>query len=143
MTKILLPVDGSKHALRAARQLIGITQQWLQRPEIVPLFVHLPVPRIGGISTVVGASTLRDYYRTEGEAALAPVERLLAKAGHAVKSGIQVGPIADTIVEYAKRQKCDMICVGTRGMTAAANLVMGSVATKVLHLADVPVIVIK
>ena len=50
---------------------------------------------------------------------------------------------ACSIVEYAKRQKCDMICVGTRGMTAAANLVMGSVATKVLHLADVPVIVIK
>ena len=131
MTKILLPVDGSKHALRAARQLIGITQQWLQRPEIVPLFVHLPVPRIGGISTVVGASTLRSCM-THGVTVLS-----------GVKSGIQVGPIADTIVEYAKRQKCDMICVGTRGMTAAANLVMGSVATKVLHLADVPVIVIK
>ena len=54
-----------------------------------------------------------------------------------------VGPVAETIVAYAKRHKCDLICLGTRGMTAAANLVMGSVATKVLHLAGVPVIIVR
>lgn len=143
MTRILLPVDGSKHALRATRKLIKVAQQWLERPEIVPLYVHLPVPRVGGISAVVSTAALRNYYKEEGEAALAPVERLLEKAGYQVDSHIQVGPIADTIVEYARRGKCDLICIGTRGMTAAANLMMGSVATKVLHLAEVPVIVIK
>lgn len=143
MTRILLPVDGSKHAVRAARKLVEVAQQWLERPEIVPLFVHLPVPRVGGIAATVGAAALRKYYKEEGEAALAPVERALVKAGYAPQSHIQVGPIAETIVDFARRSKCDLICVGTRGMTAAANLVMGSVATKVLHLADIPVIVIK
>ena len=143
MTKILLPVDGSKHAVRAVRKLIDVAQQWLERPEIVPLYVHLPVPRVGGIASAVGASALRNYYKEEGEAALAPVERVLEKAGYKVESHIQVGPVAETIVAFAKRSRCDMICVGTRGMTAAANLVMGSVATKVLHLSEVPVLVIK
>ena len=143
MTKILLPIDGSKHSLRAARKLIDIAQQWLERPEIVPLYVHLPVPRVGGIASVVGAPALRRYYKEEGEEALAPVERALVKAGYKVASAIQVGPIADTIIEYAHRNKFDLICLGTRGMTAAANLMLGSVATKVLHLAEVPVIVVR
>jgi nucleotide-binding universal stress UspA family protein len=35
-----------------------------------------------------------------------------------------------------------MIYMGTRGMTAVSNMVMGSIATKVLHLADVPVVLV-
>mgnify|MGYP001618908467 CR=1 FL=1 len=72
MTRILVPVDGSKHALRGVRKLIGIAQWWLERPEIVPLYVHLPVPRIGGMASLIGAPALRRYYKEEGEAALAP-----------------------------------------------------------------------
>jgi nucleotide-binding universal stress UspA family protein len=36
-----------------------------------------------------------------------------------------------------------MIYLGTRGMTAISNLVLGSVATKVLHLADTPVVLVR
>jgi nucleotide-binding universal stress UspA family protein len=35
-----------------------------------------------------------------------------------------------------------MIYLGTRGMTALPNMLLGSVATKVLHLAQVPVVLI-
>ena len=143
MTRILVPVDGSKHALRGVRKLIGIAQWWLERPEIVPLYVHLPVPRIGGMASLIGAPALRRYYKEEGEAALASAVKALERAGYTVHPAIMVGPVAETIVAYAKRHKCDLICLGTRGMTAAANLVMGSVAAKVLHLAGVPVIIVR
>jgi nucleotide-binding universal stress UspA family protein len=33
--------------------------------------------------------------------------------------------------------------MGTRGMTPLASLVLGSVATKVIHLSDVPVTLVK
>lgn len=36
-----------------------------------------------------------------------------------------------------------MIYLGTRGMTALANVVMGSIATRVLHLAEVPVVLVR
>ena len=53
-----------------------------------------------------------------------------------------VGPVAETIVDHARKSDCDMIFMGTRGMTALSNMVMGSVATKVLHLAHIPVVLI-
>jgi nucleotide-binding universal stress UspA family protein len=38
---------------------------------------------------------------------------------------------------------CDGIVMGTRGMSAVGNLVMGSVATKVIHLTKLPVTLVK
>jgi nucleotide-binding universal stress UspA family protein len=54
----------------------------------------------------------------------------------------EVGDIAATIVRLAAKQHCDMIYMGTRGMGAVSGLVMGSTATKVLHLASVPVVLV-
>ncbi len=143
MTKILLPIDGSKPALKAARKLIELAQLLRERPEIVPLYVHLPVPNVGRFGAGVGKSALQRYYEEEGRAALAPAEKLLKAAGYAASSAIRVGPVARTIVDYAAKGGCDLICMGTRGMSSAANLVMGSVASKVLHAAKVPVIVVR
>jgi nucleotide-binding universal stress UspA family protein len=56
---------------------------------------------------------------------------------------VLVGPIAETIVGHAKKLKADLIFVGTRGMTATANALLGSVATKVLHISPVPVLLVK
>ena len=47
------------------------------------------------------------------------------------------------ICEHAAEEKSELICMGTRGLSATANLVMGSVATKVLHGAKVPVLLVK
>ncbi|HQU49347.1 MAG TPA: universal stress protein [Casimicrobiaceae bacterium] len=46
-------------------------------------------------------------------------------------------------MRHAEAAGCDLIVVGTRGHGAMANLVMGSVATKVIALARVPVLVIR
>lgn len=43
----------------------------------------------------------------------------------------------------AKSEGVDVIVMGTRGMGALGNLALGSTATKVVHLADVPVTLVK
>ena len=143
MARILLPVDGSKHSLRSTARMIAIAKEWRSKPEVLPLYVHLPVPSVSGLGSVIGKTALQRYYQEEGDAALAPPVKLLAKAGFSTKPLILVGPVAESIASHAKKAKCDFIFLGTRGMTAAANLVMGSVATKVLHIADVPVILVR
>jgi nucleotide-binding universal stress UspA family protein len=143
MTRILLSVDGSKHAVNATRKLIAIAKEWRSPPEIIPLYVHLPVPSVGGLGSVVGKSALQRYYEEEGAEALAPSIKLLEKAGFSVKAMVKVGPIAETIVAESSKNGCDFICIGSRGMSAAANLLMGSTATKVIHLATVPLILMR
>jgi len=143
MTKILLAADGSAHSVRAARKLIKLAAEWKGRPEITAINVHLPLPAMGRVSMVVGKSDIQKYYREESEKAMKPVLKVLKDAGFTAKTLLDIGPIAETIVANAKRGKFDLICIGTRGMTATGNLLLGSVATKVLHLSDVPVITVR
>lgn len=56
---------------------------------------------------------------------------------------VLVGPIAETIVKHARSTECDIIYIGTRGMTEVGRALMGSTAAKVLHISDIPVLLVK
>ena len=57
--------------------------------------------------------------------------------------GSRVGSPATEILQQVRDTECDAIIMGTRGMGSLANLVIGSVTTKVIHLVEVPVTLIK
>ena len=117
MPKILLAVDGSESAVRAARKLIE-TAGWYREPPAVELVaVHLPVPLVGFAEVVVSREMTERYYREEGEKMLATARQLLDAAGIKYVPHILVGQIAQTIVEHARESGCQMIYMGTRGMT--------------------------
>lgn len=139
--KILLAVDGSKHSLAAVQSLITHADWYRDKPAVELVTVHLPVPRLPGISKFVGKAQIRAYYEQEGEALLARAKKMLDGAGIAYQARVLVGPVAETLVAHAKERRCDMIFIGTRGMGAAGNMLLGSTATRVLHLAQVPVLV--
>ena len=141
--KILLAVDGSKNAIDATESLVKHTDWFRERPEVRLLTVHLPVPKLGGMGAVISHDMIQRYYDEEGRSMLRDCEALLSKAGVPHSTAILVGDIAATICAEADSQKCDMIWMGPRGLSAAANVVMGSVATKVLHAAKVPVTLVK
>lgn len=141
--KILLAVDGSKYSLDAVKCLIEHADWYREKPEVEMLFVHAPVPKLPGMGKVVGKNQIQRYYAEEGAAALAEAKKLLDRAGIRYRTSIQVGQVADLIVKHAERARCDMIFIGTHGRTAAGNMLLGSIATKVLHLATVPVMLVR
>jgi nucleotide-binding universal stress UspA family protein len=141
--KILLAVDGSKHSLQAVKCLIEHADWYREKPAVELVNVHLPVPRIRGMSAVVGASQVRRYYDREGKAALSKARKLLDAAGIGYSPRILVGSVAETIVRQARLTRCDLIMIGTRGMSAAANLLLGSSATRVVSLSTIPVLLVK
>ncbi len=141
--KILLAVDGSKNSLDAVRNLIGHTSWFSTKPQVLLTYVHLPVPKVGAFGMGPSKAVLEKYYREEGEAALAKAKKMLEKAKITHNLVVLVGPIAETLCKLAVDRKVDLIYVGTRGLTAAGNMIMGSVATKVLHIARVPVLLVK
>jgi len=143
MIKFLLAVDGSDPAIHATQKLIEMAR-WCKDPvQVEVVAVHLPIPKIGGLfNTVVNQNMVEQYYKDEGAQLLAASEKLLGEAGIGYTSHILVGQIAETIVEAGDARDCRMIFMGTRGMSALANVVVGSVATKVVHLALVPVVLV-
>lgn len=91
----------------------------------------------------VGHEAIEKYYKDESEGALAGAAAFLTARGIAFRSERRVGDPADEIVKFATDENCDMIAMGTHGHTALANLVMGSVATRVVAASKVPVLLMK
>jgi nucleotide-binding universal stress UspA family protein len=139
--RILLPVDGSVSSDHAVKYVIGLARDGVE------LDVHLMnVPVLIEsmyLNRFLTREMLTDFYRQEGDKALESASALLDHARVPYRRVVEAGNAAQTIVRYAHAQGCCQIVLGSRGMSAVANLVLGSVAVRVLHLADVPVTLIR
>jgi len=142
MMKMLLPVDGSENSLRAVQHVIAMKEQYSDPIEVHLLNVQLPVAS-GAVKMFISQQQLNDFYRDEGVAVLKDARALLDQAGVSYQDHIGVGDLAGTITAYAKDKQCRQIVIGTRGRGSFAGALLGSVATKVVHLADIPVLLIK
>jgi nucleotide-binding universal stress UspA family protein len=85
----------------------------------------------------------RELMRARAQAALAPAIARLRRAGVRYVAHAAYGDTASAIVRAARRLRCDSIVMGTRGMGAIGNLLIGSVASRVMHLATTPVTLVK
>lgn len=143
MVKILLAIDGSECAIRATRTVVEWLPLYKEMPQIELVNVRQPLPYLGGFSgVVITHDMVQRYYQEEGGQALARTAKVLDEAGVRYATHILVGDVPQTIVHHARQSGCSLICMGSRGMTAISNLVFGSVSTKVVHLADVPVMLV-
>lgn len=140
--KILLPVDGSEHALRAARHVAAMGEYLAGPPTVLLLNVQPPVAS-GLVRRFLSQEALDGYYREESQGALEPAQAVLAAAGVQVESHVVVGEVAATVAEFAASHGCDQIVMGTRGLGGVKGALLGSVASEVLHLADRPVLLVK
>jgi nucleotide-binding universal stress UspA family protein len=141
--RILLAVDGSKNSVDAVQFLIDHANWYRETPEIELVTVHLPVPKLPGMGAAVGKNQLQKYYQEEGEKHLAAARLKLDAAGVPYQPRVLVGPVAETLVKHAKDTRCDLMYIGTRGHTELGKALLGSTATKVLHISDIPVLLVK
>ncbi len=105
-----------------------------------PLRAGLNLSTQGPISAMVWVNA---ELRSEGEKLLVQPEIMALAEGLACVPEVRIGAAAEVIAAYAAEQGRDAIVMGTRGMGAVAGLAMGSVAQKVVHLASVPVTLVK
>lgn len=139
---ILLPVDGSENSLKAVHQVIAMKDLYREPVAVNLLNVQLPVAS-GAVKMFIGQQQLNDYYRDEGMKALAPARALLDAAGVPYEHHIGVGEAAATIAGYAREKNCRQIVMGARGSGGFAGALLGSTATRVAQLAEVPVTLVK
>jgi nucleotide-binding universal stress UspA family protein len=139
MHKVLLPVDGSDQSKRA----IDFFLTHIKRTgpvEAVLLNVH---PASETRALAMHRDTILADLRRSAEEVLAEPRRRLDAGGIPYKERLELGDIAQTIVKVAREEGCAHIIMGTRGQGAIVGLLLGSVATNVLQLTDVPVTLVK
>jgi nucleotide-binding universal stress UspA family protein len=141
--KILVAVDGSKPSLKAVQLLIDHCDWYRSPPQVELVTVHLPVPKLPRMGAAVGKQQIEKYYREEGESMLAAARKLLDAARIPYQPHVLVGPVAEAIVKHANDKRCDLIYIGTHGRSVLGKALIGSTATKVLHISDLPVLLVK
>lgn len=140
--KILIPVDGSVGALRAVEHVIASLAALKEAPQLCLLNVQWKLAS-GNVKLFINQDTINDYYREQGMSALAEARARLDAAGLAYSYHISIGTPAEAIVQYAQEQAADQIVMSTYGQGALSHVLLGSVASKVAHLAKTPVLLVK
>jgi nucleotide-binding universal stress UspA family protein len=136
---ILVAVDGSGFATNAVRYAGNLAKTYN---------ATLVLLAVDGQRTLKGA--LAELARDEDLSRKEIFERILSSAitmgavptGTKVEQSIGYGDPGDELLTEAERVGADLIVVGSRGLGAYAELLLGSVSRKVLHLAKVPVMVV-
>ena len=142
MHRILLPVDGSEAALRAVDHVLKKDGLYKDPAEIHLLNVQLALRK--GVTEFVSQQQLDSYHHDEGikDLALARAKLDAAKVPYQFHIGVGEEPAA-VIAHYAQDKKCDQVVMVTRGLSSVAGILLGSVTIKVIHLVDVPVLLVK
>jgi nucleotide-binding universal stress UspA family protein len=140
MYDILVPCDGSKSCLAALRHAMELAGM---RRDVRLHLLNVQPPLPSAAAMFVGKAVARGYHQEEGDAALKKARAMIKKAVLRHESHIAIGDSAEAIVEYARAKSCRQIVMGSRGLGALPGLLLGSVVTKVLRLATVPVTVVR
>jgi nucleotide-binding universal stress UspA family protein len=136
--KILVAIDGSEHSYLIVDKAIEHAK--LFSVSIILVFCHRRFPTIMGhpyrdeeISNII----------SESEKVITPFLQHIRNAGIAVEERIMEEPAGAAITEIARIEKCELIVMGSRGLTNLAGLIIGSVTNRVLHTAPCSVLVVR
>lgn len=137
--KILVAIDGSEVALRAAEHAVRIARQ--DGGQLFALHVvQSPSSEMTG--------ELGEYYniaRRDAKKWLKEVETLAESHGVPVKTDTIVGAfsVVDTLIGYAESSSVELIVSGTRGRTPSSRMRLGSVASGLVEYSSCAVLVVR
>ena len=138
MRKLLVAIDGSTASVRAFQYAANRMEG---RKDIA---LHIIFAQRGGLpSRQVSKSMIEDWQATKQKAALSVRTVRDLKKRTKAQVHVETGDPATEILKFARKNQIEEIIMGTRGMGRLKGLMMGSVATKVSHLATVPVTLVK
>lgn len=143
INRILVPVDGSKIALRALEFAMEIGRKFESQIVVVNIDVPYDLSRIKPPRKDKNGNVI-----PEENAAPTPIEeakRVAAKAAYEkilFKKVVDIDP-AERICAEAEKDDVDLIVMGNRGMGVLAGFFLGSVSTKVSQSAHCPVTIVK
>lgn len=142
MHTILLPFDGSESAVRAVEYLVDFSQS-LGDITVHVVNVQTEPKLFGNYVSATMLEQLRVGALDHAAETNARAVDLLRAAGIPVQSHAIMGEVVSELVASARKLGCTMIVMGTRGMGSLGNLVLGSVASHVVHEAPMPVLLVK
>lgn len=152
-SKILVPLDGSEHSMRALDIAIQIAKKFNSKLTLIHVYSvsvrPVPVPEPATFAPGIPMMAPAEYSRV-AEAVKSAGARILAEGAEKVKAeGVEVdtllreGHTVHEIVRAAEEGKFDLIVMGARGLSRIKEIILGSVSDGVIRNAPCPVLVTK
>jgi nucleotide-binding universal stress UspA family protein len=138
--KILVPVDGSDHAVHALRVACDLANRY---GASLHLFHAYPPIFSEAMMAITDMDALIASRRQAGEDILQSALELVQCQVPDVTTALCEAPDAEAILEEAEREQCDLIVMGTRGLGRLTGLLLGSVSQKVVQHARCPVLLVR
>ena len=147
--RILVAVDGSKPSIDAGTQAIDIAKRF--DAELIALYVVSPDVRYNYLEDVITPrlpKALKDVVMIamqRGEKHVDKVKQKASEKNVKVKTDVVIGisSVVKEIIEYAEKNRIDMIVIGSRGFSGIKKMLLGSVANGVVTYSHCPVLVSK
>ncbi|NSL50612.1 universal stress protein [Calidifontibacillus erzurumensis] len=141
-TKILVAYDGSELAKKALQMAIQFSKK---NPNLQIDVIHVyQIPTIAiadGIYTPSAKQALQ-YYEN-AEKVLEEAKKIAEEQSVNINAVLKEGIFAKNIVDYADEAGCDVILIGSRGLSGLKEMFLGSVSHNVVQKANVPVLIVK
>lgn len=138
ISKILVPLDGSKNSIRGLEMAITLAREC--EAIVTGVYsIHAP-PH----SEFKGVGSVEKALNKQVQKFMDDAKLLAAQNGIVFKEKIMRGDIGYNIIKTAQgKNKFDMIVMGSRGRSSAKEMFFGSVSNYVIHTSKIPVLIVK
>ena len=134
---ILVPLDGSKYSEKALLHACDMAKNYQSR--LILLYV---VEKLISINPLDRKAYL-EMLRKVGNDVLVKGKKTALKQGIDSKIVIKEGNIANEIIKLAKKEQCNLIIVGNKGLGATARFFLGSVSNKLANNSPCSILIVK
>jgi len=151
-SKILVPLDGSEHSLKALEEAAQIAKKFSGKLTLIHVYSVQPImmPESSTASSlslpiITGAevSMMIEAANKLGNRILEDGEKRIKTSGVQVEKMLVEGHAVEEIVRVANQGNFDLIVIGARGVSHMREMLLGSVTDGVMHHVRCPVLVMK
>jgi len=135
---ILLAVDGSEHSLRATKEAVAIARLINECTIEIVYVVDFSKAK-----DQVLHSRSKDELELTRRKKLAPIEEQIKSSNVSYRLKFLRGEPGPVIVNYANKEKFDLVIIGSRGLNSLQEMMLGSVSHKVVKRVKCPVLIVK
>ena len=141
--KILVPIDGSKYSMESLKVAADFAK--IKDADVYLMAVVSYTPDIDLEISATSRDHLLERMKAYGEEILSKAKQVIASYGLTkVKAVLSTSSsVPDEIIDFAEKEKIDLIVIGSRGMGATARFLIGSVSQKVVTNSPCSVYVVK
>ncbi len=136
-SKILVCCDGSKYSEKAIKQACDLARKYDSELTLIHVIDRTRK------SDILAGNEYTQILRKYAKETLERAQKIAKKEGFDVKTITKEGNIANEIISFSKKDKTDLIVVGSKGLGAVLKFLLGSVSSKIANHSLCSVLIVK